>query len=137
MAILSFKMKQLFLFKVEDNPSAISAKLEMEKVKRCSRRHRKVMPIPTWRVGCNEMIKWLFIEDFMADSYIGEGNQLGTEESNRPVTTHWQTWSNNVVWVHLVWVRFELRTLVVIANDCIGSCKYNYHSITTMMAHGE
>jgi hypothetical protein len=34
--------------------------------------------------------------------------------------------------VHLVWVGFELTTLVVISTDCIGSCKSNYHTITTM-----
>ena len=28
---------------------------------------------------------------------------------------------------------FELTTLVVIATDCIGSYKSNYHTITTMM----
>ena len=35
--------------------------------------------------------------------------------------------------VHLAWVGFELITLVVICTDhCIGSCKFNYHRITTM-----
>ena len=29
---------------------------------------------------------------------------------------------------------FELPTLVVIDTDCIGSCKSNYHPITTTMA---
>ena len=33
--------------------------------------------------------------------------------------------------VHLAWVGFELTTLVVIGTDCIGSCKSNYHMITT------
>jgi hypothetical protein len=32
------------------------------------------------------------------------------------------------------WSGFELTTLVVIGTDCIGSCKCNYHTITTMMA---
>jgi hypothetical protein len=36
--------------------------------------------------------------------------------------------------VHLAWAGFELRTLVVISTDCIGSFKYNYHTITTTMA---
>ena len=36
--------------------------------------------------------------------------------------------------VHLAWVGFELTTLVVIGTDCIGSCKFNYHMITTTMA---
>ena len=30
-------------------------------------------------------------------------------------------------------VRLELKTLVVIATDCIGSYKSNYDTITTMM----
>ena len=33
--------------------------------------------------------------------------------------------------VHLAWAGFELSTLVVIFTDCIGSCKSNYHTITT------
>ena len=35
--------------------------------------------------------------------------------------------------VHLAWVRFELTNLVVIGNYCIGSCKSNYHTITTIV----
>ena len=33
--------------------------------------------------------------------------------------------------VHLGWVGFECTMLVVIVTDCIGSCKSNYHMITT------
>ena len=33
--------------------------------------------------------------------------------------------------VHLTWARFKLTTLVVIGTDCTGSCKSNYHTITT------
>ena len=36
--------------------------------------------------------------------------------------------------VHLVLAGFELTTLVVIGTDCIGSCKYNIHTITTTTA---
>jgi hypothetical protein len=36
--------------------------------------------------------------------------------------------------IHLTWAGFELTTLVVIGTDCIGSCKSNYHTITTMTA---
>jgi hypothetical protein len=39
-------------------------------------------------------------------------------ENHGPATSHWQTLSHNVV--------FELKTLVVIGTDCIGSCKSNY-----------
>ena len=36
--------------------------------------------------------------------------------------------------VNLTRVGFELTTLVVIGTDCKGSCKFNYHTITTMTA---
>jgi hypothetical protein len=36
-----------------------------------------------------------------------------------------------VTWVHLAWVGFKLTTLVVLGTDCMGSCKFNYHAITT------
>ena len=32
------------------------------------------------------------------------------------------------------WAGFELTTLVVICTDCTGSCKSNYHTITTTTA---
>jgi hypothetical protein len=55
-------------------------------------------------------------------------------ENNRPTASHWQTlWHNVVYQVHITWVGFELRTLVVIGTDCIGSCKYNYYAIMTTM----
>ena len=31
------------------------------------------------------------------------------------------------------WTGFDLTTLVVIGTDCTGSCKSNYHTITTTM----
>jgi hypothetical protein len=49
-------------------------------------------------------------------------------ENHRPVASHWQTLSHNVV--HLTLTRFELTTSVVIGTNCIGSCKSNYHMIT-------
>ena len=36
--------------------------------------------------------------------------------------------------VHIAWVGFELTSLAVISTHCIGSCKSNYHMITTMTA---
>ena len=36
--------------------------------------------------------------------------------------------------VHSAWVGFELTTLMVLDTNCIGSCKSNYHIITTMTA---
>ena len=36
--------------------------------------------------------------------------------------------------VHLTWAGLKLATLEVIGSDCTGSCKSNYHKITTTMA---
>jgi len=36
--------------------------------------------------------------------------------------------------IHLAWAEFDLTKLVVIGTDCIGSCKSNYHMITTTTA---
>ena len=47
---------------------------------------------------------------------------------------NWQTFSHNVYGVHPEWAWFKLTTLEVIGIDCIGSCKSNYHTITTMTA---
>jgi hypothetical protein len=35
--------------------------------------------------------------------------------------------------IHLAWVGFEFTTLVMIGIDDIGSCKSNYHAITTII----
>jgi hypothetical protein len=37
--------------------------------------------------------------------------------------------------VHLARVGFKLTTLEVIGIDCIGSCKANYHTITTSLSY--
>jgi hypothetical protein len=49
----------------------------------------------------------------------------GPGENHWPVTNHWQTLSHIIV---------HLTTSVVIDTDCIGSCKSNYHTITTTTA---
>ena len=48
-------------------------------------------------------------------------------ENHRPVTSYWETYRYT-----FPWIGFELTTLVVIGTDCTGSCKSNYHTITTM-----
>ena len=48
-------------------------------------------------------------------------------ENYRHVASHIQTLSYNVV--HLAWAGFELKTLVVMGTDCVGSFKSNYHTI--------
>ena len=52
-------------------------------------------------------------------------------ENHRPVSSHWQTLSSNVV---SSTCRHELTTLVVIDTDCTGSCKSIYYAIMTMTA---
>ena len=58
-------------------------------------------------------------------------------ENHRPVASHWQTLSHNVVssTPRHEWDS-KLTTLVVIGTDCTGihSCKSNYHTITTTTA---
>jgi hypothetical protein len=53
---------------------------------------------------------------------------------------HWPVASHKLFHIMLyrvyIWVGFELTTLVVIGTDCIGSCKSNYRTITTMTAPG-
>jgi hypothetical protein len=56
-------------------------------------------------------------------------------ENHRPVAYHWQTLSHNgVSSTSPPSVGFELTTLEVIGTDCTGSCKSNYHTITTTTA---
>jgi hypothetical protein len=53
-------------------------------------------------------------------------------ENQRPVANHWQTLSQNVVLrTHRLG---GIRTFVVIGIDSTGSCKSNYHPITTTTA---
>ena len=51
-------------------------------------------------------------------------------ENHRPVASHWQTLSHNVVHFTLI----EIRTHNISGDDCIGSCKSNYHTITATTA---
>jgi hypothetical protein len=59
----------------------------------------------------------------------------GPAENHRPVASQRQTLSHTIL--QLACVGFELTTLVVICTDYIGSCKSNYHTITTTTAPGE
>ena len=54
---------------------------------------------------------------------VGESGVPG--ENNRPVASHWQTLSHNLVSCT------TLTALMVIGTDCTCSCKSNYHAITT------
>ena len=69
----------------------------------------------------------------MAVSFIGGDNQ-STRRKPWPVVGCWQTLSHNVILSTPRRTRFEFTTLVVICTDCTGSCKSNYHTITTTTA---
>ena len=71
------------------------------------------------------VISWQSVSLFVEETRVPWGN-------HRPAVSRWQTLSHIMLyWVHLVWAGFKLTTLVVIGTDCIGSCKSNYHTITT------
>ena len=57
-------------------------------------------------------------------------------ENHQPAASNRQTLSHHVIWStpRLSGIRIELTTLVVIGTDCIGSGKYNIHTITTTTA---
>jgi hypothetical protein len=55
-------------------------------------------------------------------------------ENHRPVIIHCYTLSHTVVSNAPRHERFELTTFVVIGTDYTGSCKSNYHMITTTTA---
>ena len=58
--------------------------------------------------------------------------ESGVKENNQPAVTHWQTLSHNVVSsTYRLSAGFELTTLMAIGTDCMGSCKSNYHTVTT------
>ena len=54
----------------------------------------------------------------------------GPGENHWPAASHWQTLSHNVVHLTLI----EPTTSVVMATDCIGGCKSNYHMIMATTA---
>jgi hypothetical protein len=68
-------------------------------------------------------------------SFIGENQSIRkTEKTTDPsqvTDKFYHIMLYTMYYVHLEWAGFELKTLVVIGNGCIGSCKSNYHAITT------
>ena len=67
-------------------------------------------------------------------SFIGGGNR---STWRKPPTCH-KSLTNFITWCCIEytspWSRFEITTLVVIGNDCMGSCKSNYYTTKTTMA---
>ena len=57
-------------------------------------------------------------------------------ENHRPVASHWQLWSNNVVYstLHLNGIRTHNFSGKYARTDCIGSCKSTYHDDSSILA---
>jgi hypothetical protein len=56
----------------------------------------------------------------------------GPGENYRPVASHWQTLSHNVV--HLALIEMRTHNICGVCTDSIGGCKYNYLTITVTTA---
>jgi hypothetical protein len=71
----------------------------------------------------------------MVACFIG-GETIVHRENHRPVTSHWQTLSHNVISSTPLGLAVSgiqtHTTLVVIGTDCTGNSKSNYHMITIM-----
>jgi hypothetical protein len=68
----------------------------------------------------------------VAVSFIGGGNR----STHRKPTIDLQITKCCIEYTS-AWVEFGLTTLVVVGTDCIGSCKSNYHAITTTTVPGK
>ena len=59
---------------------------------------------------------------------------LNAGENHRNAIKHWQTLTQWCIKYTFLWEGFELKTLVVIGIDCIGSCKPKYDTIMAITA---
>ena len=59
-----------------------------------------------------------------------------TVENHRPVKSLTIFITSCCIQYTSPWTGFELTTLVVMGTDCTGSCKANYHTITTTTTSG-
>jgi hypothetical protein len=75
--------------------------------------------------------------DIVAVSFIGEGNRSTRRKTpDLPKITD-KLYHIMLYREHLACAGFELSKLVLIGIDYIGSCKSNYHTITTTTARGQ
>jgi hypothetical protein len=103
-----------------------------------------IYTIPSRDMTCYILFLWRFMvfnATFKNISVISWLSVLLVEETGGPgdnyrfVASHWQTLLHNVV--HRTLIEIQLTTSLVIGTDCIGSLKFNYHTITTTTAPGQ
>jgi hypothetical protein len=103
-----------------------------------------IYTIPSRDMTCYILFLWCFMvfnATFKNISVISWLSVLLMEETGGPgdnyrfVASHWQTLLHNVV--HRTLIEIQLTTSLVIGTDCIGSLKFNYHTITTTTAPGQ
>jgi hypothetical protein len=92
-----------------------------------------------WRVSAWSAVVWfmfmVFNTTFNNISVISWRSALLVKETrvpgknHRPVTSHWQTWSHNVVSSTTGHIQGWYSPF-----DCTGNCKLNYHTITITSA---
>jgi hypothetical protein len=83
----------------------------------------------------------VFNATFNTISVISWQSVFLVEETGVPRENHWLCRKSQINFITSCcikysspWKRFELTTLVLIGTDCTGSCKSNYHMVTTKMA---
>ena len=98
-----------------------------------NKNHDIVCGITLWYQSLN--MWWSTIRPItpVTNILVEETRVLG--ENHWPVANHWQILSHkSCIEYTSPWAGLKLTTLVVIGTDCIGSCKSNYHTITTTIA---
>ena len=85
-------------------------------------------------IRCFNVVHMVFNASFNNISVISWRSVLLVEETGEthsPAQVTDKLCHKMLYWVHIAWTGFELTTFVMIGNDGIGSCKFNYHAITT------
>ena len=78
--------------------------------------------------------QWQTLSHFNLNVFYSEKYWKGLDSRTSLYISSPQLYHIMLYRVQLTWAGFELKMLVVVCTDCIGSYKSNYHMITTMTA---